>query len=319
MMKPLFPVLAVSVLLMAGCSSRVPATAPATAAHVAVARGRIDVEGGVLSLASTREGTVVRVAVHEGDTVRKGQALAMLDAQPARLQLQAAEAALAQAVAQRELLDGKLAAARKQARRLTEAAREGAGDGQSADAASAEARAASAERDAAAAAVAMAVQKRDEARYELAQHTLVSPVDASVERVAARAGLAVAPASGPLFVLLPHAPMIVNAELNETFADAVTPGMPAEVVRDGEGPSQRWHAHVLRVGRMIGAAQFDDDAPHAGQHAIACVLAFDAVPGVDARVGQRVLVEFGTAATGSRKPAEKTGPYAVGSVSGTTP
>jgi hypothetical protein len=55
-----------------------------------------------------------------------------------------------------------------------------------------------------------------------------------------------------LFVLLPHAPMIVNAELNETFADAVTPGMPAEVVRDGEGPSQRWHAHAAR-GRMIGA------------------------------------------------------------------
>jgi hypothetical protein len=48
----------------------------------------------------------------------------------------------------------------------------------------------------------------------------------------------------------------------------------------------------MRAWGMIGAAQFDDDAPHAGQHAIACVLAFDAVPGVDARVGQRVLVEF---------------------------
>lgn len=318
MMKPLFSLLALPALVLAACSSRTPAPAPDGPAPVAVARGRIDVEGGVLPLAFAGEGTLVRVAVREGDAVRAGQVLAVLDPEPARLQLQADEAALAQATAQRELLQGKLLAARRLAQRLVDAAREGAGDGQSADAAQMQAQALVAERDAADAAVAMAVQKRDQGRYELARRTLVSPLDGEVERVAARPGLAVTSASGPLFVVLPRAPLIVHAELNESFADAVVAGMPAEVSSDG-GVPRRWRAHVLRVGRMIGAPASGEDPQYAGQRTVACTLAFDAAPGAQARVGQRVLVDFGAAAVAQRKPAEKAGSHAGGSAQGSAP
>jgi acyl-CoA reductase-like NAD-dependent aldehyde dehydrogenase len=116
--------------LLAGCSSSDPAPAapgasPATA-YVAVARGKVDIEGGLLSLAMPREGTLATVAVHEGDQVRQGQLLAALDTEPATLAVQAAQAQLEQAQAQLKLLGIKQAAAKQRAQRLAAAGAPGA-------------------------------------------------------------------------------------------------------------------------------------------------------------------------------------------------
>ncbi|MGA0586456.1 HlyD family secretion protein [Dyella sp. KRB-257] len=300
-MKPLrLAALVAALLLAAGCShdSPPPAATSATAAYAAVARGRVDVEGGLLVLGTPRDGTLTGVAVHEGDRVSKGQVLATLDPAPARLQLQAAEAELAQARAQRQLLDGKLAAVRVQAQRLTAAAKAGAGDGQSADAATASVNELVARRAAADAAVAMATQKRDEARYELGLRTLRAPVDARVVHVTAQAGASVSTAAGgPLFTLLPLTPPIVRAELSESFVDAVKLGMPATVAADGGGSTRSWPAHVLRIGSVVGPSTLEDDPQlRANARTVACVLAFDTPPPTDVRVGQRVLVRFGAPA-----------------------
>ncbi|MGN6741104.1 HlyD family secretion protein [Dyella sp.] len=301
-MKPLrLAALVAALLLAAGCShdSPPPAATSTAAAYAAVARGRVDVEGGLLVLGTPRDGTLTSVAVHEGDRVSKGQVLATLDPAPAQLQLQAAEAELAQAKAQRQLLDGKLAAMRVQAQRLADAAKAGAGDGQSADAAAASANELVAQQAAADAAVAMATQKRDEARYELGLRTLRAPVDARVVRVAAQTGASVSTTvGGPLFTLLPLTPPIVRAELSESFVDAVKVGMPATVSADGGGNStQNWPAHVLRIGSVVGPSTLEDDPQlRANARTVACVLAFDAPPPADVRVGQRVLVRFGAPA-----------------------
>lgn len=298
-MKPLrLAALAAAVTLLAtGCSHESPPATPSTtAAYAAVARGKVDVEGGLLVLGTPRDGTLTGVAVHEGDRVSKGQVLATLDPAPAQLQLQAAEAELAQAKAQRQLLDGKLAAVRVQAQRLADAAKAGAGDGQSADAAAAAANELVAQQAAADAAVAMATQKRDAARYELGLRTLRAPVDARVVRVGAQTGASVSTtAGGPLFTLLPLTPPIVRAELSESFVDAVKVGMPATVSADGGSSTQSWLAHVLRVGSVVGPSTLEDDPQlRANARTVACVLAFDAPPPADVRVGQRVLVRFGT-------------------------
>lgn len=292
-MKVLRLCLLLPALFAAACSGRPPPdTASASSPYAAVARGRIDVEGGLLALAAPRDGILTSVAVHEGDRVRRGQVLAALDPAPARLQLQGARAAMDQAVAQRELLDSRLAAAKLQAQRLRAAADAGAGAGQSADTATAEVRALEAERAADAAAVTMAAQKRDEAAYELAQRTLRAPLDAEVVRVAAQPGAAVSPASGTLFTLLPLTPPIVRAELNESYLDAVAAGMPASVVSDGGGPDREWSAHVLRIGPVIGPSSLQDDpGQRAEQRTASCVLAFDRPP-AGVRIGQRVLVRF---------------------------
>jgi multidrug resistance efflux pump len=80
--------------LLGGCSQ--PSDAPAGAAapvarYAAVARGRIDIEGGLLALSMPREGVLATVAVHEGDSVKQGQLLAALDAVPAQLAVDAAQ------------------------------------------------------------------------------------------------------------------------------------------------------------------------------------------------------------------------------------
>ncbi len=285
--------------LLAACSKAAdtPTSASATTSYAAVARGRIDIEGGLLALSMPREGTLAKVAVHEGDHVRQGQLLAELDTEPAALAVDAAQAQSAQAQAQLKLLGIKQSAAKQRAQRLVAAVAAGAGDGQSADDAREAVAQLDAEQAAARAAVSMAGQKLDEARYELKQRSLRAPFDAGVVQVSAQPGATASPSSGSLFTLLPQKPRIVRAELNESFVGTVHPGMPADVVANGDADSAHWSAHVLRIGQVYGPATLENDPQvRANARTVECVLAFDQ-PDSDQirnlRIGQRVLVRFG--------------------------
>ncbi|MEW6382468.1 MAG: biotin/lipoyl-binding protein, partial [Pseudomonadota bacterium] len=74
-------------LLLGACSREAPtaASAPsgkegtAAAGKVAVARGIIDVEGGLIALAPPVDGSITAAPVKEGATVKKGQLLLSLD------------------------------------------------------------------------------------------------------------------------------------------------------------------------------------------------------------------------------------------------
>lgn len=299
--------LVAALALLVGCSQPAPPAADAVEpAYAAVARGRIAVEGGLLQLDAPREGTLASVSVHEGDLVAKGDTLATLDPEPARLQLQAAQAELKQAEAQTRLLGDKLALARQQAERLTQAAKAGAGGVQDAEQARSASSELTANQAAAKAAVDLARQKLAAARYELGLRTLRAPIAARVVRVLAQPGASVSPQSGALFTLLPSTPPIVRAELSVSMLDAVKPGMPATVTADDLGGAQSWPAHVLRLGDVVGASTLDDDPQQrANDRTVTCVLAFDQPQQL--RIGQRVLVRFGApaAAASARKAAEK--------------
>ena len=290
-------VMALNLSLLLGACSRAPDTTTAAAAsaprsaYAAVARGRVDIEGGLLALSMPRDGTLVKVAVHEGDHVRQGQLLAQLDTRPATLAVDAAQAGLEQAQAQIKLLVVKLTAAKQRAGRLRAAATAGAGDGQSADDAQEAAAQLAAEQQGARATLDMARQKLDEARYELKQRSLLAPFDADVVKVAAQVGASVSPSSGPLFTLLPNEPRIVRAELNESFVGMVKPGMHAEVSANSGSPDTHWSAHVLRIGKVYGPATLDNDPQvRANARTVECVLAFDQPSNL--RIGQRVTVRF---------------------------
>ncbi|TAL98424.1 MAG: biotin/lipoyl-binding protein [Rhodanobacter sp.] len=290
-------------LLLGACSHAPEPTSAATApsAYVAVARGRIDIEGGLLALAMPREGILAKVAVHEGDHVKQGQLLAQLDTRPATLAVDAAQAGLEQAHAQIGLLAVKLAAAKQRAGRLRAAAAAGAGDGQSADDAREAAAQLEAERQGARAALDMARQKLEQARFELKQRSLLAPFDADVVKVTAQRGASVSPSSGPLFTLLPNKPRIVRAELNESFVGMVKPGMHAEVSSNGGDPGAHWSAHVLRIGKVYGPETLGNDPQvRANARTVECVLVFDQPH--DLRIGQRVTVRFDGS---SVKPAPK--------------
>ena len=299
------------VWLLAGCSR--PADAPAdgarpAATYTAVARGRIDIEGGLLALSMPREGTLATVAVHEGDHVKKGQLLAALDTESARLAVDAAQAQIDQAQAQLKLLGIKQVAAKQRAARLVAAVAAGAGDGQSADDAREAAAQLGAEQHAAQAATSMASQKLAEARYELKQRSLPAPFDAEVVHVAAQPGESVSPSSGALFTLLPQKPRIVRAELNESFVGVIKPGMHAEVSASNDVANAHWSAHVLRIGQVYGPATLENDPQvRANARTVECVLAFDQPNSNqtrDLRIGQRVMVRFGATPAPAAAPSK---------------
>ncbi|MEO8809974.1 MAG: HlyD family efflux transporter periplasmic adaptor subunit [Rhodanobacter sp.] len=286
------------ILLLAACSRAPDSTGGSTsasppAAYAAVARGRVDIEGGLLALSMPRDGTLTKVLVHEGDHVQKGQLLAQLDPRPGTLAEDSAQAQLEQAQAQTKLLAVKQTAAAQRARRLAAALAAGAGDGQSADDAREAAAQLDAEQQGARATLDMARQKLDEARYELKQRSLLAPFDADVVNVTAQVGAIVSASSGPLFTLLPNKPRIVRAELNESFVGMVKPGMHAEVSANSGGSGTHWSAHVLRIGRVYGPATLENDPQvRANARTVECVLSFDQPQ--DLRIGQRVTVRFDT-------------------------
>ena len=283
-------------LFLTGCPqaddvAKVAASAPT---YLAVARGRIDVEGGLLKLGVTRDGIVAEIKTKEGDHVRKGQLLSSLDSELARLAVSAAQAEQQQVQIQAKQLERRFKAADKKANRLAKAATAGAGDGQSADDAREVADQLHDDLEKNRGEAEIAVRKLATARYELAQRSLYAPIDAEVVRRLIQPGAAVSPQSGPAFILLPNQARIVRAELNESFIGAVLPGMKAEVSDDSGNGSAPLSAHVVRISAVLGNSTLEDDPQvRANMRTVECILALDQPAPASLRVGQRMLVRFG--------------------------
>lgn len=262
----------------------------ASGPYLAMARGQVDVEGGLVHVTATRDGRVDAVKVEDGDTVKQGDVLVVLDQRQARIAVGVAEAELAQSQAQVAVLKARLPLAEMQSRRTTEAATAGAATGQSADDAVAAAKVLKAQIGADEAAVRVARQHLDAARLEVQARIIKAPAAGRIVRRSVHVGDAVsAQAASDLFELLPQRPRIVRAELNEAYVDRVKPGMQAEVVSDTD-QGKVVTAHVLRVGDVFGPSRLTDDpVERAGARDVECVLALD---GGNFRIGQRVLVRF---------------------------
>lgn len=278
-------------LVLAACADgKQEQAAAAPGPYLAMARGQVDVEGGLVRVVAPRDGRLDEVRAEDGEAVKAGQVLAVIDSRQAKIALGAAQARLAQAEAQLGVLKAKLPQAQQQAQRIGEAAGAGAATGQSADDAATALAVLKAELVAAEAAIKLARQNVEEAQAELDARTLEAPAAGRIVRRAAHVGDVVsAQAATELFQLLPERPRIVRAELNEAYVDLVEPGMQAEVVRDSD-QGQAVPARVLRVGVVFGPSKLaDDPVARAGAHDVECVLQLD---GGQFRIGQRVLVRF---------------------------
>ncbi|MES2184459.1 MAG: HlyD family efflux transporter periplasmic adaptor subunit [Pseudomonadota bacterium] len=298
---------AASLLGLAGCSGRSSDT-PLSAAqaqqaqgtaqqprNVAIARGKVEVQGGLLDIQVPVDGMVESVATAEGAEVHKGQVLLRLVSEPARLDVAAAEAELQLAQARQRAQAVRLPAAKQLVQRLDEAAAAGATDRQRADDALQAQREIEAAQAVAAADVQVARQRLAQAQSQLARLVVAAPQDGTVVRLNVQAGSRVdAQAPRAALVLLPKRPLLVRAELNESFAALVKPGMKASVALDAAGaPSAPLPAaHVARLSRVYGPSRLDDEtgANRVGLRVVDCFLEFDQAP--DLRVGQNVRVSF---------------------------
>ncbi len=265
-----------------------PRAAIAASPYVATAKGRIDIKGGVLRLAARHEGMVQKVLVEEGDTVKAGQVLAMLDDQQARAGVDLAQAELEQARRALPALEARHGIAQREESRLIPLAADNTVARQELDQAGDQIKLLQAEIAATNATIDTATQRVKVAELEVEQFAIRAPLDGQIVRLQARPGDVVG-TQNALFLLAPHAPRVVLAELEERFVPEVKLGQTAEVILEAD-ETHKFPARVLRIGRMVGARTPSDD-PHERQddHVVECLLAVDAP---QLLIGQRVIVRI---------------------------
>jgi len=279
-------------VLLASCSRQQQAQAPVAdqPPYAAVARGRVDVEGGLVRVGAAVDGTVARVAVHDGDQVKKGQALIEFNPAAAQLAVDAADAELRQTQAQERVLRSRLPGLKQRAQRLAEAAAGGAIDGQAADDARNAVAQAEAEALAAQAAVDVARQKLRAAQWTLERQQVRSPVDGEVVGLEVQVGNAVT-AQTEMLRLLPKRRLIVRAEVNEAYVAALKTGMQAEIVEESAPGGTPIPARLERIGSVFQLmSPGDDPQERISRRGVESLLSIENPEKL--RVGQRVLVRF---------------------------
>jgi len=263
-------------------------TPVAPSPYAATAKGRIDIKGGVLRISARREGIVQKVLADEGDMVKAGQVLAVLDDQQAHAAADLARAELEQMRRALPALEAKRSVAEREEARLAPLAADNTVARQDMDQASDQVKLAKAEVAAAGAAIDTATQRVKAADLDIEQRSIRAPVDGQIMRLQTRMGDVVSP-QNPLFLFAPHTSRVVIAELEERFVPEVKLGQSAEVILEAD-ETHKFNARVLRIGRMVGARTPSDD-PHERQddHVVECLLSVDAP---QLLIGQRVIVRI---------------------------
>jgi len=255
----------------------------------AVAEGKADVEGGVISVAARSAGVVREVDVTEGDEVTKNQILARQEDDAPKLAVETAEATLKQAQAQLLLTQSQLIAAHREAARMKDLA--GVVPTQMIDQAGDTTRNDEATLSGQQAAVAVARAQLDQARYGLEQTIVRAPVDGRIVRRYAAPGVGASTLNvTPMFDLEPAGQRIVRAEVSESALPFVAVGETVQIVPESD-QTKTFDGKVLRRAPVFGARklQSDDPSERTDERVVEVVVSADQAPFL---IGQRVLVKF---------------------------
>jgi HlyD family secretion protein len=265
----------------------------------AIANGKADVEGGVISVAARRQGIVREVFVQEGQDVAKGQALAKQEDDDARLAADTSAANLASARAQLALLQVQLHTAQREYQRLQSLSSANIVAGQRLDAAQDQIASAKASIEAQQAVIHLATAQLNQARYTQELTVIRAPADGRIARRYANPGAGASTLNvTPMFDLEPHAARIVRAEIGEASIPSVSIGQEVELTPEAD-PTKVYVGKVLRRAAVFGARklQSDDPSERTDERVVEVVVSADGAPFL---IGQRVLVKF-------MKPGQKAG------------
>jgi HlyD family secretion protein len=270
----------------------------AAAAHVApvspyaaIAEGKADVDGGVISVAARTAGIVREVDVQEGDQVVKGQVLARQEDDAPRIAAETAAANLQQARAQIALTQVQIATARREYDRLQPLLASKFVARQQVDQAGDLIRNAQATLGAQQAAVAVAQTQLSQARYALEQTIIRAPVNGRIVRRYANPGAGASTLNvTPMFDLEPAGQRIVRAEVTEAAEPFVAVGETVQIVPEAD-QTKTFPGRVLRRAGVFGARklQSDDPSERSDERVVEVVVSADGAPFL---IGQRVLVKF---------------------------
>ncbi|HEY5008872.1 MAG TPA: biotin/lipoyl-binding protein [Caulobacteraceae bacterium] len=303
--RPLFWLAALDLITVAGLGlvmmksasvhglglSSAQAAVSAPSPFVAVAEGKADIEGGVISVAARTSGIVSAVYVQEGDSVVKGQILARQEDDAPRLAAQTAEADLRQAQAQIGQTQVQLQTAQREYDRVEPLAASKIVATQEVDKAHDAILTANALLSVQRAAVGEAAAKLAQARYGLEQTLIRAPADGRIVRRYANPGYGASTLNvTPMFDLEPAGQHIVRAEVTEGAIASVSVGQTVRLAAEGD-PSKYYLGTVLRRAGVFGARklQSDDPSERADDRVVEVVVSADRAPFL---VGQRVLAKF---------------------------
>ena len=267
------------------------AAAEANSPYAAIAAGKVDVEGGLVDIASRQPGIVTQVMVQEGDEVTANEILARLDDQDARLASNQAAANLRESQAQVDASRTTLAAAQRNVTRTEQLAAQNFVSPQAVENARDAVRNAQSQVDVQEANVASSRAALAQANYVVEQHIVRAPQDGRIVRRYANPGMGASTLQvTPMFQLQPHTARIVRAELEERSLSAVHAGMRVEIVPEAD-QTRAYPGTVLRIAQVFGARrlQSDDPAQQTDERVVEVVADAQQAPVL---VGQRVLVKF---------------------------
>ena len=280
-----------AVLLSPAAGEADPAAILSQSPVIAVGRGRVEVEGGLSRILAAYDGIVREVRVREGQKFKAGEVLAVLDERAADFAVQTAVAEEGEAQARLSAAQARRDGQTRQVERLRRAAKAQAITPQALDDAEAALSAAAADVRMSEAALAAATTKLGVARFELDQRQIRAALDGEVVRRAVKRGDTVsASALTEMFVILPDAPLVVRAEIQEPFVRQITAGLEAEIVSESD-ERVTTVGHVLRVGQILETRRSSENVAERVDVRVA-----DSIVTLDARggflVGQRVYVRF---------------------------
>ena len=277
---------------LAGClSSSAHTIAPQSSPYAAVARGQVDVPGGLLDLLPMTEGEVQSVMVAPQQTVKQGQVLARLNESQADTNVDVAKARWHQAQAQLAALRLQQPGARETARRWASAAKAGAAEAQHADRARERLLQLQGKIQVARMQIQLAHQQLLQAQTALKAYVLRAPIAGRVVSVNIQVGSQVSPQmTRPAFVLLPKRALIVRAEVNESFVHNLRLGMKATLTLDAQPDAPPIPARLKRIGDVLHRARLDVDPDSQQRRVVECILSFK--PTQPLLIGQHVMVKF---------------------------
>lgn len=278
--------------------------------YAAIANGKVDVEGGIIQIAARRGGIVREVLVQEGDTVVAGQILARQEDDEARLAVQSAQAAVAQAESQLAQIRVDIRTARRERDRLQRLVATNFVAAQRIDQAEDQIAVAQARLGSQTAAVQTARAQLEEARYNQELTIIRAPTNGRIVRRYANPGAGASTLNvSNMFDLEPDAPRIVRAEVVESDLPNLRDGQAVEITPEGD-TSKVYVGAVMRRAAVFGARKLasDDPSQRTDERVVEVVASAGDAPLL---IGQRVLVKFmkpGETAGAKRAVAAGVGP-----------
>lgn len=205
-----------------------------------------------VAVMSKLPGTLSRVAVEIGDTVRTGQVVATLDRREIDAQVDAAAAAVNVAKAALESAEAALANAALERERAQNLFDKGAVPRQRLDAADTANRASTAQRDLARANLAQAEAAARRAREVQRDATITSPIDGVIVERNYDAGSLVSPNDKPVIAVADLRVLKLQAGVSELEAGRLRVGMPARLSVQAR-PGEVFEGRVAAIAPEVDA------------------------------------------------------------------